>query len=97
MLFYVTFLATSVSVNSNLPQSTVSPQTPQRVATRERRQRSNDGSGRRRTPRNRNSVNLQQTPVGPQVNGAINGTTGNQKIDLPPGYGKFCSFPHLYR
>lgn len=94
IILTIYFLATTISVNANSIQNPLNPQTPQRVATRERRQRSNeerrDGSGRRRTPRNRNSVNLQPPPpAGPQTNGAINGITGNHKIDLPPGYGKF--------
>lgn len=81
-------------INASSPQNDISPQTPQRAATRERRQRSNeerrDGSGRRRAGRNRNSANLQSPPVA-QSNGNINGTTatGNQKIDLPAGYGMY--------
>lgn len=90
--------ASSVCVIASSPQNTVSPQTPQRGATRERRQRSNeerrDGSGRRRAARNRNSSNL-QTPAVPQVNGTPNGNSGNQKIDLPSGYGKIFVYQSL--
>lgn len=58
---------------------------------RERRQRTaderrSDGSGRRRSGRNRNSMQL----VAPAAAVASPGQSGqgSSKLDLPPGYGK---------
>ncbi|CAH2002554.1 unnamed protein product [Acanthoscelides obtectus] len=80
----------TTSPNNNLTPTTAVAQnvaSPQRAATRERRPRANDrgdGSYRRRSARNRNSLNALQA-VAQQVTVA-NGTCGNGKMDLPPGY-----------
>lgn len=83
--------ATNTSVhNSNvLTQSSV--QTP-RAQPRDRRQsrsveeRRGDGSGRRRTGRNRNSLNaVQMLAAQPQTSSS----TPASRLDLPPGYGMF--------
>nr|CAI5817386.1 unnamed protein product [Callosobruchus analis] len=76
------------SRNNSAPGAVVSNvASPQRSATRERRPRANDrdGSYRRRSARNRNSLNALQA-VAQQVT-VTNGTVcGNGKMDLPPGY-----------
>lgn len=82
-------LTTNTTQNSAQNSAAVG-QNSRPAVIRERRQRTaeerrSEGSGRRRSGRNRNSMQLTAaTTASPGQQGQ-----GSSKLDLPPGYGKF--------